>query len=292
MIYKYDASIIGGDSRQTYLASFLNKSGFKIITFGLSGNISAKTADKADSLHHAMELSNTLITPIPFSRDKVNINSTYRDSGSLSIEEFTACLNQQHYLIGGNIPEKVTEYCKAKNISYYDLMKNESLVLFNAISTAEGAIAEAILKSNINLHRNNALVLGYGKCGRVLASKLNTLGANVTVAARKESSLTEAYTNNLSYIRFDENNLDVRDFNFIFNTIPSLVLNEKILSSVSSDTTIIDIASSPGGVDYECAERLNLNAHLCLGIPGRTAPKSSAEFLAKAIIPILKERSD
>lgn len=294
MTYKYDASIIGGDSRQTCLASVLKKSGFKIITFGLAGNKQAEISDTADSLQHAMESSKTLITPIPFSKDKININNVRGNDGNaheLSIEKFTANLSGQHYLIGGNLPADVTEICKEKNISYLDLMEDENIALLNAIATAEGAIAEAIFKRDVNLHQSNVLVLGYGKCGRVLSSKLNALGAKVTVAARKESALTEAYTNGLDYMKLG-NEPNVRNFNFIFNTIPSLILNEKILLSVSPDVTIIDIASVPGGIDYECAKKLNLNAHLCLGIPGRTAPKSSAEFLAEAIIPILKERSD
>ncbi|HAQ39492.1 MAG TPA: dipicolinate synthase subunit DpsA [Clostridiales bacterium] len=293
MDYKYDASIIGGDSRQTYLASVLKKSGFKIIAFGLVKN-TPEISDTADSLRQAMESSRTLITPIPFSKDKMNINSMCGSNGNdydLSIKTFTADLRRQHYLIGGNLPIEITEMCKAKNISYYDLMKDENIALLNAISTAEGAIAEAIFKSNINLHYSNVLVLGYGKCGSVLSSKLKALGARVTVAARKESALTEAYTNGLDYVKLGTE-LDISNFNFIFNTIPALILDEKILLSVSPDATIIDIASAPGGIDYECAKKLNLNAHLCLGIPGKTAPKSSAEFIAKAIIPILKERSD
>ena len=282
---KYDASIIGGDSRQVCLASILIEPGFKITTFGLSPDI----LNNGDSLQKVMEYGKTLITPIPFSKDKVNINNIY---DNISIKDFILNLDLQHYLIGGNIPKEVAQACIDKNISYFDIMEDKNISTLNAIATAEGAIAEAIFKSNINLHQSKTLILGYGKCGKVLSSKLRALGAKVTVGARKEYDLTQAYTNCFDCLKLGKNEPTIHEFNFIFNTIPSLILNEKALMTASKDVTIIDIASAPGGVDYECAKKLNLNTHLCLGIPGKFAPKSSAEFIAKAIIPILKERSE
>lgn len=292
MKYKYDASIIGGDLRQIYLSSIMEQSGFKIIVYGLNGEIPVYNMNYAESLEHAMESSKTIIAPIPFSKDKFNISSTCITDGSinLSVINFLDNLKSSHYLIAGNIPNDVKEFCNAKNICFTDLMNNENIALLNAISTAEGAIAEAISKSVINLHKSKCLVLGYGRCAKVLSSKLNALGAIVTVSARKKEALTEAFTNCCDCMGLDI--LDIHDFDFIFNTIPSLILNMKLLSKVSCDSTIIDIASYPGGLDYEYSKEHKINAHLCLGIPGKTAPKSSALILAETIVPILKERSD
>lgn len=289
MNYKYDASIIGGDLRQIYLSSILEQSGFKIIVYGLNGEIPVYNMNYAESLEHAIESSKTIIAPIPFSKDKLNISSTCSNF-NLSVINFLDNLKSSHYLIAGNIPNYVKEFCKERDICFNDLMNNENIALLNAISTAEGAIAEAISKSVINLHKSKCLVLGYGRCAKVLSSKLNALGAIVTVAARKKEALTEAFTNCCDCMGWDM--LDIHDFDFIFNTIPSLILNMELLSKVSCDSTIIDIASSPGGLDYVYSKEHGINAHLCLGIPGKMAPKSSALILAETIVPILKERSD
>jgi dipicolinate synthase subunit A len=171
-------------------------------------------------------------------------------------------------------------------------MKIDEISLLNSIATAEGAIAEAIYKSRINLHQTNTLVLGYGKCGKILSSKLHALGAKVTVSARKHNTLTEVYTDGFKGLILSDIEFEIKNFDYIFNTIPALILNEELLSIIPFETTIIDIASYPGGVDYEAAKKLNLNAHLCLGIPGKISPKYSAEILAKTILPILKERKD
>lgn len=296
MIFKFDAAIIGGDLRQTYLANILEKSGYKIISFGLNKNIGNCNLNYANSSEQAMESSKTIIVPVPFSRDKLYITGLGNDVSEkdyeLSIKKFLNHLQPEHYLIGGNIPKDVAEVCKRENIPYLDLMESADIAMLNAIATAEGAIAEAIYKSKINLHQSKGLVLGYGKCGKILASKLNALGVNVTVSARKKSALIEAYTNGFQSIEVNKIDFNISNFEYIFNTIPALILNKELLLSLSSDTTIIDIASSPGGIDFEAANKLNLNVYSCLGIPGKIAPKFSAEILANAIIPILKERSD
>ena len=46
----------------------------------------------------------------------------------------------------------------------------------------------------------------------------------------------------------------VQESDFIFNTIPSLILTENTLRLVNKNTTIIDIAAFPGGLDYDIAK--------------------------------------
>lgn len=295
MSYKYDVAIIGGDSRQIYLSSILEKYGYKIIIYGLNNSLPCLNLDFANSFEHAMLWSKTIISPIPFSKDKeyiTGLNNNSENFQKLSIESFSANLQTEHYLFGGNIPKEVIDICHQRNIPYFDFMKNNDISLLNAIATAEGAIAKSIYESNINIHQSNALILGYGKCGKVLASKLHSLGAKVTIVARRKSSLVEAYINGFESMKLDKLEFKIQNFDYIFNTIPATILDENLLLALSSETTIIDIASSPGGVDYEAAKKLNLNAHWYLGIPGKISPKSSAKILAEVIIPILKERGE
>lgn len=53
--------------------------------------------------------------------------------------------------------------------------------------TAEGAVAEAISLSPVNLYRSRCLVTGYGRCAAILADRLKGMGARVTVAGRNAS---------------------------------------------------------------------------------------------------------
>jgi len=73
------------------------------------------------------------------------------------------------------------------------------------------------------------------------------------------------------------------DMDIIFSTVPDLVLGEKKLNKIRKDTVIIDLASSPGSVDFACAKGLGLQAILELGIPSKVAPKSAAMYLKESI---------
>ena len=79
------------------------------------------------------------------------------------------------------------------------------------------------------------------------------------------------------------------DYDFIFNTIPALVLTAPLLKKMKPQVTIIDIASAPGGVDFAAASELNLCARLAPGLPGKYAPASSARAIKETIEIMLKE---
>ncbi len=53
---------------------------------------------------------------------------------------------------------------------------------------------------------------------------------------------------------------------------------------MNPDVTIVDIASAPGGVDFDFCRQQNIRAKLCPGLPGIYAPQSSAEILFEAIV--------
>ena len=76
----------------------------------------------------------------------------------------------------------------------------------------------------------------------------------------------------------------------IFNTIPSLVLNRENLSNINKDTLIIDLASKPGGVDFDCAKELGIKTIHALGLPAKTSPKTSSRILCRCICSLIEER--
>jgi dipicolinate synthase subunit A len=131
--------------------------------------------------------------------------------------------------------------------------------------------------------------LGYGICGTVLADRCKALGANVTVTGRRDATRMAAYRNDFAYLDITElgSYLTQHTVSYIFNTIPHLVLPKELLVAIDSSCTIVDIASSPGGLDYNYVNEHGLNATLYLGIPGKVAPKASAEVIYDIIKPYL-----
>ena len=290
MFQQYDIGIFGGDLRQVFITISLLEKGFRVATYGIAEAIPHKNCLTASSLQDLIDRCPVLVGPIPMTREQVTITSinTFND---LTVETIASNLKEHHFLTGGKIPSSIADICNHKNIAYFDFMKDESIAIQNAIATAEGTIMEAIKGSDRNLHGSNCLILGYGRCAKILANKLKGMDARVTISARREEALSYAYAEGFYTHPLSSLYEDIVSFPFIFNTIPSLVLDKSLLSYVDPDATLIDIASSPGGIDYKYAREHNLNANLCLGLPGKVAPRTSADILVTKLTALIKERS-
>lgn len=277
-----DFAIIGGDLRQIYMANELIKREFSVIVYGLNPELLSEKCIIAQSLNHALSHAKNIIGPIPFTKDKKNIVAQ-ENKLDLTIENLKTDLTEFHTFFAGCIPNDVIDLCQEQNIAVYDFMKIEEIAIFNTIATTEGAIVEAITRHPSNLHKSKCLVLGYGKCAKTLTDKLMGLSADVTVCARSETARALAHSLGYDTITFHKLESCISDFEYVFNTVPSLVLGYEGLSNIKKESIIIDIASSPGGVDYEIAKKLGISAHLCLGLPGKYAPKASAEALVETL---------
>ena len=272
--------ILGGDSRQICLNRLLNQTGHKTLFY----------YDKLTSfsLREAMEDSHIILCPVPFTKDGSTIFSVNSLPG-LEIHDFTAALNNTHTLFGGNIPTAVRERCGSLSIPFHDFMRMEEVAWKNAVATAEGAVAEAIALSPLNLYRSRCLVTGWGRCASILADRLKGMGAGVTVAGRDSSRLVSARCLGYNTCLLKELEPIMGEFDFIFNTIPSLVLDAALAEQVQDNAAVIDIASAPGGVDFPALERRNIRARLCPGLPGRYSPLSSARILYEAVMEHIRD---
>ncbi len=287
---QYDAAIIGGDKRQIYLSDFLKNEDISVISYKIPTSENELFSDSL-TLEKICNQSKAILVPFPMSRDHIHLTSVNRlneKDNSLLIDELLTHLHSSHILIGGGLTKETICYCKKNNIPFFDLMENHTVTTLNAVATAEGTIAKAISESTGNLDHSQGIVLGFGRCGKILAKKLHGLGVHVTVCARSKEALAEGYAFGYEVLEMDNLINKIKGFDYIFNTIPSLILTEEILNQVSAEITIIDIASAPGGLNYEAAMKQKLNAHLYLGIPGKIAPKASAQILANEMIPIIK----
>lgn len=275
---KFDFAVIGGDMRQVYLAEYLQECGCKVCKYALCADAPGTSCYTASSLLEAVSNAETILAPIPISKSK-----------EIPLSLLADMLREGQSLFAGCIPRDFQEKVFSKGIFVSDLMKDEILTVKNSIATAEGAIAEAICKSSRNLHKSRCLVLGYGTCGKTLASYLKGMFCHVTVCARRPGVRAEAETLTGDAISPGELKEQAGSFDFIFNTIPAQIIDRSLLKSLKKQAFIIDIASAPGGLDHAEAENLGISAYLCPGLPGKYAPRSSACAIAEAVFRILKE---
>lgn len=159
----------------------------------------------------------------------------------------------------------------------------------NAVPTAEGAIEIAIAETPITIHGSKSLVLGYGKIGKILSKDLYALGAQTYVEARKYADLAMIEGHGYEPLPLDNLKDHIHEFDIIFNTIPALILDDEILTKVKKDALIIDLASKPGGIDFDAAKAYGLKVIWALSLPGKIAPVSSGAIIKDTIMNIIKE---
>lgn len=287
----YDFAVVGGDQRQVYMVNELIGRGYTVLYYGRPDERMSPRAAEADSLAQALAGSYIILCPVPFTRNKTSI-ATLEEFTDGGVDYLLSNLKVGHTLFTGNIPADVADYCTREDIVYNDLMRRDDVAILNAISTAEGAVAEAITRSDVNLHQSSCLVTGFGRCARVLAKKLGGMDVRVTVAARSRDARVSAQAYGYDAISFEQLEEQLDCFDYIFNTIPAVILGEDQLKCLNPQVTVIDIASAPGGIDFEAAKKLHINAVLCPGLPGRYAPKTSGVILADAIENTLKTKTE
>lgn len=271
---KYDIAIIGGDKRTACMAPVFMQKGYQAICYGTVRIDTSHNLTFASSLRQAIDSAPVVVCGIPIENSK--------ERPEIKISEIQRCLRKRQKIFGGVIPDSFRRICEERGIGCYDFMADMSVTIFNAIATAEGAILEAMLHRDTNLHKSPTLVLGYGRCGKVLADKLNGLSAQVCVCSADKEEL--ALANALGFHTFSLTRLkhEIHTFSYIFNTIPAVIITKDCLERLSPDALIIDIASGKGGVEYT-ADSSHHALH-CMGLPGKYASQSSAKRLVEYVI--------
>ncbi len=281
---KKEVIMIGGDTRQRFMAAKLLEYGYEVSGYGevfqnaLSGMTYLNTVE---AVWEKLEKKGSFVVfPVPVTTDGTHIKGT---GNTICISDICPHMKEKEKIYGGNIPKGMRADCEMKQGQCMDFMKSDRIAILNAVSTAEGAIAEACALGSSQLTGSQCLVIGYGRCGEILADKLSKFGADVTVMARREGTRARARAYGLSSCSFQLEEAKPDLFSYIFNTVPDMIVDKKFLKMCNQDVAIIDIASAPGGVDFEYAKVQGIAAKLCLGLPGKYAPKTAGEILAEEI---------
>ena len=276
--------IIGGDLRLIFLSLLLAKENNIVYTYALEKAEILKKEENVKvcaSIQEIVNKSDVLIGAIPFSKNNIEINSAYSDK-KVTIQDLIENL-QNKKIIAGSISKKILKQAQENNVEMIDIMDNEKLTILNTIATAEGAIEKIISNTNTILHGSQVLILGYGRVSKTLAKKLKGLDAKITIAARKKEAFAQIYTNGFEAININNMGENLKKYSIIINTVPELILGKEQLKYVDNETFLLDLASMPGGIDFEEANRRKIKSELALGLPGKCAPLSTAMFIKDVI---------
>ncbi len=281
--------VIGGDLRQLYAAEFLAEEGFEVALYGINPPAEIgfpESVTRCTSYRDAISGSSLITLPLPCTIDGIRVNCPLGDY-NIKIDDIFSYITCNQIITGGRIEQLLHEKAQIYDINLIDYYEREELCIANTVPTSEGAIAIAMEVMPITIHGSKAIIYGYGRVGKVLANTAKALGASVTIAARSREAFAWAKTSGFEIC--DISKKPEGNFDIVFNTVPSLVLTEEILSSFKAGTPIIELASKPGGIDMKAAADLRLKPIWALSLPGRVAPATAGKSIAEAIINIFNE---
>ena len=282
--------IAGGDLRQVYVAKSLAEKDFTVYAAGFDENIAfPEGVTVIDNITLFSGRVDYLVLPLPVSNDGVTLNAPFCKS-SIPINLLTTVVNDGGLVFGGRFSPVVKNMFTDCKIETADYLEREELNVLNAVPTAEGAVQIAMEELPRTISGLDVLVLGAGRIGKVLVKILHGLGAGITVAARKYSDLAWAEIAGCKTVHIAKLPFSPLDYDLMFNTVPAAVLDEEALGRLGKDALVIDLASKPGGVDFDAARRLGIKVVWALSLPGKVAPVTSGEIIAHTVLNILCEQ--
>lgn len=198
---------------------------------------------------------------------------SFRGDGQLrgggAVENILERLPETITVIGGNL-----EHPALERYETMDLLQDAVYLAQNAGITAQCAVKLALPYLGITLLHCPVLVIGWGRIGKCLGKLLQSLGADVTISARKEAD--RAMIRALGYEAADTGDLDgiLPKFRLIYNTVPYPVLAAR--APFGKGCVKIELASKPG---IEGGDVIDGR-----GLPGKLAPESSGRLIAETIM--------
>lgn len=193
-----------------------------------------------------------LLLPVP------SFNEDGKVKGGGCLSALLPQLRKDVTIFGGNL-----DFLQGRKA---DFLKDEYYLIENAAITARCALRYADIRPGAA-----ALVIGWGRIGKHLAALLAQLGAEVTVAVRKEAHFAAVEQHGFRAVYMAD--LAPTEYAIIFNTAPAPVLDG---AACREDAQLIDLASVKGiSGDRVIWAR---------GLPGKDAPEESGILIAKTAL--------
>ena len=285
-------AFLGGDGRQHTAAVKLCGGVWDIYEWGQDTSQAQHGIISCDNIYEAISDARAVILPLPSSVDGTTLNTQAAYSQSkVELASIADAAPSDCIIIGGKLPQSFCDRAMLRSIRCFDYFDFEDFQIKNAYTTAEAALSIAMDKLSKNIRDSKFAITGYGRIAKQLSRLLRLLGAEVTVCARKNSDLAWARLDGCNTELLREGVIPeylLKDYDVIFNTVPRRLFGEEFLERVEKKTLIIELASSPGGVDVSSARRLRSNVLWAASLPGKYAPDSAGALIAECVGELLK----
>lgn len=233
-------------------------------------------ADDIESLKDGLRQYSHIVLPFP--SNKKTLSCLRRD------EDFAEIISPGHIVIGGMISHEFKDILKKNKISFFDYFTSEAYKLKNAFITSQGALRLLTEHTTGYLPGSKVLITGYGRIGKSLANMLKAIGMKVFVVARSETALAEAKASGYEVFNYSQLKSTVFYYDYIFNTVPAIVFDERDVKHMNTDVIYFELASAPYGADKSYFELYGKKHIEASALPGKFYPNAVAKNISDFII--------
>lgn len=280
--------VFSGDQRYLQVIHFLANKQANVFAVGFQ-----HTRFTHQNTQHAymdmklLKKADALLLPVHGVDDNGHVHLHYANEKIALSKEMISQTPSHCTIYSGTTNSYLTSLCEKMNRNLVVLFDRDDIAIANSIPTAEATLQIAMDETKDTIHDTNVLVTGFGRIGMTIARLFHQVGANVTVAARKTEDFARIHEMRLNPVHMEELHSVAQQMNICINTVPRRVLTEEIIFQMNKQSLIIDLASSPGGTDFNAAKTRNIKAIHALGLPGKYAPNTAGNIIAQALETLL-----
>ena len=241
----------------------------KIITIGQSGRLQAAAKRLAEA--SADRVLRLVLLPVPTSRDKIHVTGT--DTPLTELLSYAECGT---LFAGYSIPEPIAGELTLRGAVIYDAALDESFLRENAEITADGAVGWLLTSARSAPRDLSVGIVGYGRIGSALLSRLLFLGASVGVVSGSEKTRLSLCENGIKCSSPEETGA-FRGFDILINTAPAKLISEEELSYIADRGTVtVDLASGKFLPEHPSVTKLS-------SVPDAMYPTTAGRIYAEHI---------
>lgn len=287
-------TVIGGDARYLELIRQLQHIPHtKIILIGydkLERNYFGATQSYFKDIDPS-ELD-IVILPITGTDDNGEVEVVFSNQKIVLTKSWFAKLKDSSRIFTGMSSVFLDNIANELKLDLVPLLERDDVAIYNSIPTAEGTIMLAMKHTDYTIHSSRVIVTGFGRVGHTVANKFSALGAKVSVVASSIHDLARISEMGLTAIPLSHLAIYTSECDILINTIPAQVITKKSIQYLPSHALIFDLASIPGGTDFEYADQRGIKAILARSLPGVVAPKTAGKILADVIKRIINDEEE
>lgn len=277
-------AVIGGDRRVGEVVCHLQRLGARVRLIAVPWEDRFAGATACHTVEEALTGAAVAVLPVQGAGED---GTVYTEPGVPRVRltrESLVTLAPGGRILAGIAGAYLRGVCRELGVELVEFREADEFAIMNSIPSAEGAIQMAMEATPVTIFGSRCLVLGFGRTGRSLALLLQGLRARVEVAARCDSHLAWIEVSGHQPVAFAHLAEAASDAEIIFNTVPAPVLTRDVLSRCRRGAVIIDVATAPGGTDWSAAKEFGIKALLAPGLPGKVAPVTAGNIIAKTVV--------